>query len=91
MNAHDSLRILPEIILTLTGILVMLIDASLPVGTARRIRNSRRAVGQPVAIESTHGDRLLRSSGDKPIHRIFPCADLRHRAGGAAALAGHAA
>ncbi len=36
MNAHESLRILPEIVLTLTGILVMLIDASLPVGTARR-------------------------------------------------------
>lgn len=36
MNAQDSLRILPEIVLTLTGILVMLIDASLPPGAARR-------------------------------------------------------
>ena len=36
MNPQDGLRILPEIVLTLTGVLVMLIDASLPVGSPRR-------------------------------------------------------
>jgi NADH-quinone oxidoreductase subunit N len=50
MNAHDSLRILPEIVLTLTGILVMLIDASLPVGTARRPLGWVAAFGTVAAL-----------------------------------------
>ena len=45
MNAHDSLRILPEIILTLTGVLVMLIDASLPVDWPRRYMGVVAALG----------------------------------------------
>src|SRR6516165_7760491 len=53
MNAHDSLRILPEIILTLTGILVMLIDASLPVGWARRPLGWVAAIGTTVALWSS--------------------------------------
>jgi len=45
MNAHDSLRILPEIILTITGVLVMLIDASLPVDWPRRYMGVVAALG----------------------------------------------
>ncbi|HWA94527.1 MAG TPA: NADH-quinone oxidoreductase subunit N [Terracidiphilus sp.] len=36
MHVPDYLRILPEIVLTITGVLVMLIDASLPEKTGRR-------------------------------------------------------
>ena len=36
LNHEDLFRILPEIILTLTGVLVMLLDATLPPGWARR-------------------------------------------------------
>ncbi|KAA6464697.1 NADH-quinone oxidoreductase subunit N [Acidobacteria bacterium AB60] len=36
MNSADSLRILPEIILTLTGVLLMLVDASLSPAVTRR-------------------------------------------------------
>jgi NADH-quinone oxidoreductase subunit N len=45
MNAHDGLRILPEIILTITGVLVMLIDASLPVDWPRRYMGVVAALG----------------------------------------------
>src|ERR1039458_2548677 len=50
MNSSDSLRILPEIILTLTGIAVMLIDATLPVGWARRPLGWVAALGTTVAL-----------------------------------------
>jgi NADH-quinone oxidoreductase subunit N len=50
MNASDSLRILPEIVLTLTGVLVMLIDASLPVGVPRRPLGWVAAIGTTVAL-----------------------------------------
>jgi NADH-quinone oxidoreductase subunit N len=50
MNAQDSLRILPEIILTLTGILIMLIDASMPVSMARRPLGWLGAIGATVAL-----------------------------------------
>jgi NADH-quinone oxidoreductase subunit N len=53
MNASDSLRILPEIILTLTGILVMLIDASLPAGWLRRPLGWVAAIGTTVALWSS--------------------------------------
>ena len=45
MNGQDSLRILPEIILTITGVLVMLIDASLPVDWPRRYMGVVAALG----------------------------------------------
>ena len=64
MNAQDSLRILPEIILTITGVLVMLIDASLPDGWPRRplgwvaaIGTTRGAVVEPVATQPAGRDR----------------------------------
>ncbi len=67
MNAQDSLRILPEIILTITGILVMLIDASLPrrlgapaVGLGRGPGHDGGALGQPLATEPGHGNGFLR-------------------------------
>ena len=50
MNSSDSLRILPEIILTLTGIAVMLTDATLPVGWARRPLGWVAALGTTVAL-----------------------------------------
>jgi NADH-quinone oxidoreductase subunit N len=53
MNASDSLRILPEIILTLTGILVMLIDASLPAASMRRFLGWVAAIGTTVALWSS--------------------------------------
>src|SRR5579863_7635397 len=50
MNSSDSLRILPEIILTLTGIVVMLIDASMPVGWQRRPLGWVAAIGTTLAL-----------------------------------------
>lgn len=50
MNPGDSLRILPEITLTLTGVLVMLIDASLPPGWPRRALGWIAALGTTVAL-----------------------------------------
>ncbi len=53
MNSSDSLRILPEIILTLTGIVVMLIDASMPVGWPRRPLGWVAALGTTAALWSS--------------------------------------
>jgi NADH-quinone oxidoreductase subunit N len=53
MNAQDSLRILPEIILTITGVLVMLIDASLPEGLPRRPLGWVAAIGTTAALWSS--------------------------------------
>src|SRR6202790_130798 len=50
MNPSDSLRILPEIILTITGVLVMLIDASLPAGVSRRPLGWVASFGTTVAL-----------------------------------------
>jgi NADH-quinone oxidoreductase subunit N len=50
MNPVDSLRILPEIILTIAGVLVMLIDASLPIGVSRRPMGWVAALGATVAL-----------------------------------------
>ena len=47
---NESLRILPEIILTVTGVLVMLIDASLPPGSMRRWLGWVAALGTTVAL-----------------------------------------
>jgi NADH-quinone oxidoreductase subunit N len=53
MNSSDSLRILPEIILTLTGVLVMLIDATLPVSWMRRSLGWVAAIGTTIALWSS--------------------------------------
>jgi NADH-quinone oxidoreductase subunit N len=50
VNSADGLRILPEIILTITGILVMLIDASLPAGITRRPMGVVAAIGTMFAL-----------------------------------------
>ena len=50
MNPSDSLRILPEIILTVVGVLVMMIDASLPPGVRRRFLGWVAAIGTTVAL-----------------------------------------
>ena len=46
----DIYRILPEVILTLTGVAVMLIDASLPPSWSRRYLGFLAAIGATVAI-----------------------------------------
>jgi NADH-quinone oxidoreductase subunit N len=53
MNSSDSLRILPEIILTITGIVVMLIDATMPVGWLRRPLGWVAALGTTAALWSS--------------------------------------
>jgi NADH-quinone oxidoreductase subunit N len=53
MNPGDSLRILPEIVLTLTGVLVMIIDASLPRAWPRRILGWLAAFGTMAALWSS--------------------------------------
>lgn len=50
MNSGDTLRILPEIILTLVGVLVMLIDATLPAGVPRRALGWVAALGTTIAL-----------------------------------------
>jgi NADH-quinone oxidoreductase subunit N len=50
MNAQDSLRILPEIVLTITGIVIMLIDASMPAGMLRRPLGWVGAIGTTIAL-----------------------------------------
>ncbi len=50
MNSADSLRILPEIILTITGVLVMLIDASMRASRARRPLGWVAALGTTFAL-----------------------------------------
>ena len=53
MNSADLYRILPEVILTITGVLVMLVDATLPVGWARRPLGWLAAIGSTVALWSS--------------------------------------
>ena len=50
MNPGDSLRILPEIILTLTGVVVMLVDSSLPFDWPRRMVGWIAALGTTIAL-----------------------------------------
>jgi NADH-quinone oxidoreductase subunit N len=49
----DIYRILPEVVLTLTGVLVMLIDATLPPGWARRSLGWVAAFGTTLALWSS--------------------------------------
>jgi NADH-quinone oxidoreductase subunit N len=50
MNPGDMYRILPEVILTLTGVLVMLIDATLPQGGSKRYLGWLAAMGTMLAL-----------------------------------------
>jgi NADH-quinone oxidoreductase subunit N len=47
---QDIYRILPEVILTLSGVAVMLIDATLPPGWSRRNLGWVAAIGATIAI-----------------------------------------
>jgi NADH-quinone oxidoreductase subunit N len=49
----DIYRILPEVILTLTGVFIMLIDASLPTSTQRRFLGWVGAIGTTLALWSS--------------------------------------
>ena len=51
----DIYRILPEVVLTLTGVAVMLIDASLPFGSSRRYLGMLAAVGTMFALWASIG------------------------------------
>jgi NADH-quinone oxidoreductase subunit N len=51
----DIFRILPEVVLTVTGVLVMLIDASLPSGFPRRYLGVIAAVGTMFALWASIG------------------------------------
>ncbi len=94
----DIYRILPEVVLTLTGVVVMLIDASLPAGWSRRHLGWVAAIGTTLALWSSllaafpaHGYRLLRDRRNQPLHRVLPRPHLRHRPRRAAALARYSA
>src|SRR5208337_3198822 len=50
LNHEDLFRILPEVILTLTGVLVILLDATLPPGWARRPLGWVAAFGTTLAL-----------------------------------------
>lgn len=50
MNPGDAYRILPEIVLTLTGVLVMLVDASLSPQTPRRFLGWIASLGTTAAL-----------------------------------------
>jgi NADH-quinone oxidoreductase subunit N len=50
LNHADLFRILPEVVLTLTGVVVMLIDATLPSGVARRGLGWVAALGTTLAL-----------------------------------------
>ena len=72
MNLTQSfLRILPEVILTLTGVIVMMIEAMLarprsrkPLGWLAIVGVSRRALRQPSADCARPRDRLQRPRAD---------------------------
>src|SRR6476646_1226513 len=49
----DIYRILPEVVLTLTGVVVMLTDASLPAGWSRRYLGWVAAIGTTLALWSS--------------------------------------
>src|SRR4051812_24007350 len=49
----DIYRILPEVVLTLTGVLIMLIDASLPAAWSRRYLGWIAAIGTTIALWSS--------------------------------------
>jgi NADH-quinone oxidoreductase subunit N len=53
MNPGDTLRILPEVILTITGVLVMLVDSSMPPGWPRRSLGWVAALGTTLALWSS--------------------------------------
>ncbi len=49
-SVPDIFRILPEVVLTITGVAVMMIDASLPAGMARRSLGWVAAIGTTLAL-----------------------------------------
>ncbi|MDR3739976.1 MAG: NADH-quinone oxidoreductase subunit N [Terracidiphilus sp.] len=59
MNPGDMLRILPEIVLTLTGVLIMLIDATLPAAASRRSLGWVAAFGTVGALWTSLGQLAL--------------------------------
>lgn len=50
MNPGDIYRILPEVVLTLTGVLIMFVDATLPQGWPRRSLGWLGAIGTVLAL-----------------------------------------
>ncbi len=58
-NVPDVYRILPEVILTLTGVLVMVVDASLPTPWPRRSLGWVAAIGTTLALWASLGQLAL--------------------------------
>ena len=58
-TVHDIYRILPEVILTLTGVLVMVVDASLPAPWPRRSLGWVAALGTTLALWASLGQLAL--------------------------------
>lgn len=59
MNPGDMLRILPEVILTITGVLVMLADSALPARAPRRALGWVAAFGTVAALWGSLGQRAI--------------------------------
>ena len=58
-SVPDIFRILPEVVLTLTGVAVMLIDASLRPGSPRRWLGWVAAIGTTLALWVSLGQLML--------------------------------
>ena len=51
----DIFRILPEVVFTITGVVIMLVDASLPAATSRRSLGRIAALGAAIALWTSVG------------------------------------
>jgi NADH-quinone oxidoreductase subunit N len=55
----DIFRILPEVVFTITGVVIMLVDASLPAATSRRSLGRIAALGAAIALWTSVGQLSL--------------------------------
>ena len=84
----QAYRILPELWLTVTGVLIMLIEPLMPPGMTRKPIGILALVGVLGALVSSiwalglpAGNGLLRHGADRRLQRLLPRIDLQHRAG----------
>ncbi len=78
-------RILPELLLTITGVLAMLIEPIMPPGMTRKPIGVLALLGviaalggQRVASVTAAGNGILRHGADRCLQRLLPCVDLQH-------------
>jgi len=98
LNHEDLFRILPEVVLTLTGVAVMLLDAAIPPRWPRRPLGWVAAIGTTLALWASQcqlalpeGTSFSGTVETSRIHSLLPRAHLRHRPCCTLALAGHTA